>query len=80
MPSLYGELDEDYWRERGYILSDTDTDLSPELTPREAGEGGDAGGEEGKDADGKSTAEISELTRESWEVGGRILGILSLFK
>ncbi|XP_016837980.1 oxidation resistance protein 1 isoform X4 [Nasonia vitripennis] len=67
VPSLYGELDEDYWRERGYILSDTDTDLSPELTPREAGEAGETGAEEGKDAEGKA-GEISELTRESWEL------------
>ncbi|KAJ8679781.1 hypothetical protein QAD02_015568, partial [Eretmocerus hayati] len=66
VPSLYGELDEDLWRERGYILSDTDTDLSPELTPRaETGEVGDD--DDSKDADGKG-AEISELTRESWEV------------
>ncbi|KOC59759.1 Oxidation resistance protein 1 [Habropoda laboriosa] len=43
VPSLYGELDENYWRERGYILSDTDTDL--------------------QDGD-----DISELTRESWEL------------
>lgn len=67
VPSLYGELDEDHWRERGYILSDTDTDLSPELTPRESGEAGETGAEEGKDAEGKA-GEISELTRESWEV------------
>ncbi|XP_033337198.1 TLD domain-containing protein mustard isoform X8 [Megalopta genalis] len=65
VPSLYGELDENYWRERGYILSDTDTDLSPELSPHEAGEAGEST-EDGKarqDGD-----EISDLTRESWEV------------
>ncbi|XP_071629962.1 nuclear receptor coactivator 7 isoform X5 [Temnothorax longispinosus] len=61
VPSLYGELDENYWRERGYILSDTDTDLSPELSPRESGEGADSPEE-------PKTDEISELTRESWEV------------
>lgn len=75
VPSLYGELDEEMWRERGYILSDTDTDLSPELTPRgDAGEAGEP--EEGKDADGKP-AEISELTRESWEVS--LVPYFSLF-
>lgn len=69
VPSLYGELDEDMWRERGYILSDTDTDLSPELTPRggESGEAGELAGDEGKDGDGKP-GEISELTQNSWEV------------
>ncbi|XP_012262502.2 oxidation resistance protein 1 isoform X8 [Athalia rosae] len=70
VPALYGELDENLWRERGYILSDTDTDLSPELSPElsplqdrdpaalaEAGKSGAADGDD-----------ISELTRESWEV------------
>lgn len=61
VPSLYGELDEEYWRERGYILSDTDTDLSPELTPRGIGESGD----NDKDKEGD---ELGELGRESWEV------------
>ncbi|XP_043275904.1 nuclear receptor coactivator 7 isoform X4 [Venturia canescens] len=63
VPSLYGELDEDYWREKGYILSDTDTDLSPELSPQESGEAGETT-DEGKGNSG----EITELTRESWEV------------
>ncbi|XP_011702797.1 PREDICTED: nuclear receptor coactivator 7 isoform X3 [Wasmannia auropunctata] len=63
VPSLYGELDENYWRERGYILSDTDTDLSPELSPQESGEGADSTEESKTGQD-----EISELTRESWEV------------
>ncbi|XP_076638243.1 TLD domain-containing protein mustard isoform X3 [Colletes latitarsis] len=66
VPSLYGELDENYWRERGYILSDTDTDLSPELSPHETGEGGEST-EEGK-ARVHDGDEISDLTRESWEV------------
>ncbi|XP_011140266.1 oxidation resistance protein 1 isoform X7 [Harpegnathos saltator] len=66
VPTLYGELDENYWRERGYILSDTDTDLSPELSPHEAGEGADST-EEGKTR-GHDGDEITELTRESWEV------------
>lgn len=65
VPSLYGELDENYWRERGYILSDTDTDLSPELSPQESGEGADST-EESKAREGQD--DISELTRESWEV------------
>ncbi|XP_076760220.1 TLD domain-containing protein mustard isoform X8 [Xylocopa sonorina] len=65
VPSLYGELDENYWRDRGYILSDTDTDLSPELSPHEAGKLGDAT-EEGKPR--QDSDEISDLTRESWEV------------
>ncbi|XP_015440160.1 PREDICTED: oxidation resistance protein 1 isoform X4 [Dufourea novaeangliae] len=63
VPSLYGELDENYWRERGYILSDTDTDLSPELSPHEAGESAEDGKDRNQDGD-----EISDLTRESWEV------------
>ncbi|XP_018045795.1 PREDICTED: oxidation resistance protein 1 isoform X3 [Atta colombica] len=66
VPNLYGELDENYWRERGYILSDTDTDLSPELSPHESGEGADST-EENKARDGQGD-DISELTRESWEV------------
>ncbi|XP_032676389.1 oxidation resistance protein 1 isoform X2 [Odontomachus brunneus] len=66
VPTLYGELDENYWRERGYILSDTDTDLSPELSPHEAGEGADST-EEGKTR-GHEGDEITELTRESWEL------------
>ncbi|EFN84009.1 Nuclear receptor coactivator 7 [Harpegnathos saltator] len=66
VPTLYGELDENYWRERGYILSDTDTDLSPELSPHEAGEGADST-EEGKTR-GHDGDEITELTRESWEL------------
>ncbi|XP_015113718.1 oxidation resistance protein 1 isoform X4 [Diachasma alloeum] len=61
VPALYGELDENYWIERGYILSDTDTDLSPEASPQEGGETGESV-EESKTGD-----EISELTRESWE-------------
>ncbi|XP_076760170.1 TLD domain-containing protein mustard isoform X3 [Xylocopa sonorina] len=65
VPSLYGELDENYWRDRGYILSDTDTDLSPELSPHEAGKLGDAT-EEGKPR--QDSDEISDLTRESWEL------------
>lgn len=64
VPTLYGELDENYWRERGYILSDTDTDLSPELSPHEAGTDTT---EEGK-ARSHDGDEITELTRESWEV------------
>ncbi|XP_072744453.1 oxidation resistance protein 1 isoform X4 [Anoplolepis gracilipes] len=66
VPNLYGELDENYWRERGYILSDTDTDLSPELSPHESGEGTDST-EENKARDGQGD-DISELTRESWEL------------
>ncbi|KAL6448811.1 hypothetical protein ACFW04_000528 [Cataglyphis niger] len=66
VPNLYGELDENYWRERGYILSDTDTDLSPELSPHESGEGADST-EESKTRDGQGD-DITELTRESWEV------------
>ncbi|XP_017796078.1 PREDICTED: nuclear receptor coactivator 7 isoform X2 [Habropoda laboriosa] len=66
VPSLYGELDENYWRERGYILSDTDTDLSPELSPHEPGKAGETT-EEGKPRS-QDGDDISELTRESWEV------------
>ncbi|KAL0103367.1 hypothetical protein PUN28_017552 [Cardiocondyla obscurior] len=66
VPNLYGELDENYWRERGYILSDTDTDLSPELSPHESGEGADSA-EDSKTRD-EHGDDISELTRESWEL------------
>nr|XP_012217749.1 PREDICTED: TLD domain-containing protein 2 isoform X12 [Linepithema humile] len=65
VPNLYGELDENYWREHGYILSDTDTDLSPELSPQEGGESGDSTDESKSREQGD---EISELTRESWEL------------
>lgn len=65
VPALYGELDENYWIQRGYILSDTDTDLSPELTPRDSIEAGDP--TEDKSA-GHENDEISELTQQSWEV------------
>ncbi|XP_024947385.1 oxidation resistance protein 1 isoform X10 [Cephus cinctus] len=65
VPALYGELDENLWRERGYILSDTETDLSPELSPHD----GDPSelAEEGKTGP-RDTDDISELTRESWEL------------
>lgn len=63
VPTLYGELDENYWQERGYILSDTDTDLSPELSPQETDIDATEEGKVRSDGD-----EITELTRESWEV------------
>jgi hypothetical protein len=66
VPNLYGELDENYWREHGYILFDTDTDLSPELSPHESAESADST-EEGKARDEQGD-EITDLTRESWEV------------
>ncbi|XP_043472953.1 oxidation resistance protein 1 isoform X6 [Leptopilina heterotoma] len=65
VPSLYGELDENYWKERGYILSDTDTDLSPELSPHDT-EGGE-NPEDDKNRNSDSD-DISDLTRESWEL------------
>ncbi|XP_034940004.1 oxidation resistance protein 1 isoform X14 [Chelonus insularis] len=61
VPNLYGELDENYWQERGYILSDTDTDLSPEALPQDSGEATES-------AEGNNRDDITELTRESWEV------------
>ncbi|XP_044596415.1 nuclear receptor coactivator 7 isoform X6 [Cotesia glomerata] len=64
VPSLYGELDENYWIERGYILFETDTDLSPEVSPQE-GEPGESA-EENKEA--RDGDEITDLTRESWEL------------
>ncbi|KAK1133051.1 hypothetical protein K0M31_014414 [Melipona bicolor] len=70
VPSLYGELDENYWRERGYILLDTDTDLSPELSPHEGGKTGEIT-EEGKSRS-QDSDEISDLTRESWERSMRV--------
>lgn len=77
VPNLYGELDENYWQERGYILSDTDTDLSPELSPQEGGEGGDSTDETKSREQGD---EISELTRESWEVSTLTIYILTIQK
>ncbi|XP_051158882.1 oxidation resistance protein 1 isoform X4 [Leptopilina boulardi] len=65
VPSLYGELDENYWRERGYILSDTDTDLSPELSPHDAEGGENTEDDKNRNSD---SDDISELTRESWEL------------
>lgn len=77
VPSLYGELDENYWRERGYILLDTDTDLSPELSgAHEAGKAGEST-EEGKSR--QDSDEISELTRESWEVSVIIIYLFIFF-
>ncbi|XP_034939903.1 nuclear receptor coactivator 7 isoform X4 [Chelonus insularis] len=61
VPNLYGELDENYWQERGYILSDTDTDLSPEALPQDSGEATES-------AEGNNRDDITELTRESWEL------------
>ncbi|XP_017890512.1 oxidation resistance protein 1 isoform X4 [Ceratina calcarata] len=66
VPSLYGELDENYWREQGYILADTDTDLSPELSPREAEKPGEIS-EEGKSRS-QDSDEIADITKESWEL------------
>lgn len=65
VPSLYGELDESYWQERGYILSDTDTDMSPEMSPQEIGEIAESGDDKKLTIDGD---DITDLTRESWEV------------
>lgn len=65
VPSLYGELDENYWRERGYILSDTDTDLSPELSPHDTEGGENLEDDKNRNSD---SDDISDLTRESWEV------------
>ena len=65
---MYGELDENYWMEKGYILSDTDTDLSPQSSPQESGESGEAA-----DQERVNTDEITELTRESWEVSPIVL-------
>lgn len=78
MPSLYGELDENYWRERGYILLDTDTDLSPELSGvHEAGKAGEGTTEEGKSR--QDSDEISELTRESWEVSVFFIVVIIIY-
>ncbi|XP_044011042.1 oxidation resistance protein 1-like isoform X15 [Aphidius gifuensis] len=65
VPTLYGELDENYWQERGYILSDTDTDMSPEMSPQETGETGESGDDKKSPID---SDDITDLTRESWEV------------
>lgn len=63
VPALYGELDENYWQERGYILFDTDTDMSPEMSPQETAD--NSGDDKKSPIDGD---DITDLTRESWEV------------
>uniref|UniRef100_A0ABD2XDM0 Oxidation resistance protein 1 n=1 Tax=Trichogramma kaykai TaxID=54128 RepID=A0ABD2XDM0_9HYME len=70
VPWLYGELDEEYWAGQGYILSNTDTDLSPELQQRDiaGGESGDSAADEAKDSESKTAEIAAELTRESWEL------------
>ncbi|XP_023310476.1 nuclear receptor coactivator 7 isoform X1 [Anoplophora glabripennis] len=56
VPHLYGELDEEKVRERGFSLVEMDTELwSEEPTPSASRHGSQDG-------------EISELTKESWEV------------
>lgn len=56
VPHLYGELDEDKVKERGFVLVENDTELwSEEPTPSASRHGSQDG-------------EISELTKESWEV------------
>ncbi|KAJ8951799.1 hypothetical protein NQ318_019772 [Aromia moschata] len=57
VPHLYGELDEEKVKERGFILVEMDTELwSEEPTPSASRHGSQDG-------------EISELTKESWEEG-----------
>ncbi|XP_046735621.1 oxidation resistance protein 1 isoform X7 [Diprion similis] len=71
VPALYGELDENLWRERGYILSDTDTDLaselSPEYSPLQDRDLADLA-EAGKSGLSSDIDDISGRTRESWEL------------
>lgn len=56
VPHLYGELDEEKVRQRGFSLVEMDTELwSEEPTPSASRHGSQDG-------------EISELTKESWEV------------
>ncbi|XP_023288510.1 oxidation resistance protein 1 isoform X2 [Orussus abietinus] len=62
VPALYGEFDENLWRERGYIFSDSESpDMSPhDGEPSELAEEGKTGLRDGDD--------ISQLTRGSWEL------------
>ncbi|XP_074040420.1 TLD domain-containing protein mustard isoform X3 [Leptinotarsa decemlineata] len=56
VPHLYGEVDEEKVKERGFVLAEMDTELwSDEPTPSASRHGSQDG-------------EISELTKESWEV------------
>ncbi|XP_076270973.1 TLD domain-containing protein mustard isoform X15 [Rhynchophorus ferrugineus] len=56
VPHLYGELDEEKVKERGFMLVDVDTELwSEEATPSAS-------------RHGSQGEEIAELTKESWEV------------
>ncbi|XP_023727829.1 oxidation resistance protein 1 isoform X6 [Cryptotermes secundus] len=61
VPHLYGELEEMDPKSRGYELVESDT----ELWEDEAGESGPAGKDERRASD---EGELTELTRESWEV------------
>ncbi|KDR11626.1 Oxidation resistance protein 1, partial [Zootermopsis nevadensis] len=61
VPHLYGELEEMDPKSRGYELVESDT----ELWEDEAGESGPGGKDERRESD---EGELSELTRESWEV------------
>ncbi|XP_030749606.1 oxidation resistance protein 1 isoform X3 [Sitophilus oryzae] len=55
VPHLYGELDEDKVKERGFVLVDIDTELWSEETTPSASRHGSQG------------EELAELTKESWE-------------
>ncbi|XP_076270970.1 TLD domain-containing protein mustard isoform X12 [Rhynchophorus ferrugineus] len=56
VPHLYGELDEEKVKERGFMLVDVDTELwSEEATPSAS-------------RHGSQGEEIAELTKESWEL------------
>lgn len=57
MKHLYGELDEEQIKARGFELIQEDTEWTKSGTTKAGGYGGSQDGEE-----------ISDLTRESWEV------------
>lgn len=63
---LYGDLDEDLVMERGYELVNSDTELWDDE---------EGNGEDEKKRSIGSTDDLSDLTRESWEV--RICEIFS---
>lgn len=69
VPHLYGELEEMDPKSRGYELVESDT----ELWEDESGESGPGGKDERRASD---ELELTELTRESWEVSNATVIIL----
>jgi hypothetical protein len=73
VPHLYGELEETDPKSRGYELVESDT----ELWEDEVGESGPAGKDERRASD---EGELTELTRESWEVSNVTIMFIRTFQ